>query len=159
MTVQHTEVLIVGGGPAGAACAWRLRERGVACLVLDGQPFPRAKPCAGWITPQVLRDLDLDPADYPGGLTTFAGLDISIRGFGFRLPTRQYAIRRWEFDEWLLRRAGVPVHVHKVETIARVGGAYVVDGAFAGTYLVGAGGTRCPVYRALFREACPRDRG
>jgi flavin-dependent dehydrogenase len=161
--MQHTEVLIIGGGPAGAACAWRLRNRGVDCTILDRQPFPRAKPCAGWITPQVLRDLELDPAEYPGGFTTFHALHVSIRGFRFRLPTRQYAIRRWEFDDWLLRRAGVPVHRHKVDAIARApaqaGRAYVVDGAFAAKYLVGAGGTHCPVYRALFREDNPRDDG
>jgi flavin-dependent dehydrogenase len=159
MAVRHTEVLIVGGGPAGAACAWRLRQRGVECLILDRQRFPRAKPCAGWITPQVVRDLALVPAEYPGGFTTFAGLVVSIYGLTFRLPTRQYAIRRWEFDDWLLRRAGVPVHLHRVGAIARVEGAYVVDGAYAGKYLVGAGGTRCPVYRTLFREAAPRDGG
>jgi len=157
--MRRTEVLIVGGGPAGASCAWRLQQEGVDCLILERQPFQRAKPCAGWITPQVVRDLELDPAAYPGGLTTFAGLTISIRGLRFRLPTRQHAIRRCEFDEWLLRRADVPVEMHKVRTVAQVGGDYVVDGAFAGRYLVGAGGTHCPVYRALFREASPRDDG
>jgi flavin-dependent dehydrogenase len=157
--VRHTDVLIIGGGPAGAACAWRLLQRGVDCLILDQQPFPRAKPCAGWITPQVMRDLDVIPGEYPGGLTTFAALAISIRGFRFRLPGRQHAIRRWEFDHWLLRRAGVPVLLHRVDRVARVQGAYVVDGAFAGNYLVGAGGTHCPVYRGLFREGSPRDPG
>jgi flavin-dependent dehydrogenase len=34
-----------------------------------------------------------------------------------------------------------------------------VDGAFAAKVLVGAGGTHCPVYRTLFREAGPRDDG
>jgi flavin-dependent dehydrogenase len=159
MTVRHTDVLIVGGGPAGAACAWRLRQRGMDCLILDRQRFPRAKPCAGWITPQVMRDLDLVPGDYSGGFTTFPALVVSVRGFRFRLPGRQHAIRRWEFDPWLLRRAGVPVHLHKVDTVTRVRGAYVVDGTFAGNYLVGAGGTHCPVYRTLFRESSPRDRG
>jgi flavin-dependent dehydrogenase len=128
-------------------------------LILDRQPFPRAKPCAGWITPQVVRDLDLVPADYPGGFTTFNALHISIRGLRVKLPTRQHAIRRWEFDDWLLRRAGVPVLLHKVGTITRAGAGYVVDGAFSANHLVGAGGTRCPVYRTLFREAGPRDDG
>lgn len=157
--MQRTEVLIVGGGPAGAACAQRLRQHGVDCLILDRQPFPHAKPCAGWITPQVVRDLDLDPAEYPGGFTTFPGLTISIYGLRFLLPTRQHAIRRWEFDDWLLCRAGAPVHLHKVEAITRAGGVYVVDGTFAAKYLVGAGGTRCPVYRDLFQEANPRESG
>jgi flavin-dependent dehydrogenase len=157
MVKRRTEVLIVGGGPAGAACAWRLRQEGVECLVLERRRFPRVKPCAGWITPQVVRDLALDPAAYPGGFTTFGGLTISIRGFRFRLPTRQHAIVRQEFDDWLLRRAGVPVEVHKVDTITQMGDEYVVDGAFSGRYLVGAGGTHCPVYRTLFRESSPRQ--
>jgi flavin-dependent dehydrogenase len=157
VTVQQTDVLIVGGGPAGAACAWRLRNRGVDCLILDRQPFPRVKLCAGWITPQVLRDLELAPADYPGGLTPFSALHISIRGLKFKLPTRQYAIRRWEFDHWLLRRAGVPVRTHYARDIVRqTAGSYLIDGAYAGKYLVGAGGTHCPVYRTLFQETSPR---
>lgn len=157
--MRHTDVLIVGGGPAGAACAWRLRRRGIECIILDRQRFPRAKLCAGWITPQAVRDLALNPADYPGGITTFSALHISIRGIPFPLPTRQYAIRRWEFDHWLLRRAGVPVFHHQVRSIARVKDGYHVDGAFTANYIVGAGGTRCPVYRTLFREAGPRDGG
>ena len=98
MAIQHTEVLIVGGGPAGASCAWRLRQRGVDCVILDQQTFPRAKLCAGWITSQVLQDLGFRPADYPGGFTTCSGLCISIHGLRFSLPTRPYAIRRYEFD-------------------------------------------------------------
>jgi flavin-dependent dehydrogenase len=155
--VHRTEVLIVGGGPAGAACARWLKQRGVDCLILDRQRFPRPKPCAGWITPLVLRDLRLNPDNYPGSLTTFSALIIAIRGITFPLPTRQYAIRRIEFDHWLLRRAGVPVRQHTVRHIARIDRAYVIDGAFAAQYLVGAGGTRCPVYRTLFRDRGPRD--
>ena len=113
--MTRTNVLIVGGGPAGAACAWRLREKGEDCLILDRHSFPRLKACAGWITPQVLKDLDLDIAAYPYGLTRFKSFLISVRGIGFRLPTRQYAIRRIEFDDWLLKRSGVNTHVHKVQ--------------------------------------------
>jgi flavin-dependent dehydrogenase len=154
--MHHTEVLIVGGGPAGAACAWRLRQRGVDCVILDSQAFPRVKLCAGWITPQVARDLELVPSEYPGSFTAFNALHISIRGIRFRLPTRQYAIRRYEFDHWLLQRAGVPVHHHKVETIKQDNTAYVIDGTFSARFLVGAGGTRCPVYRTYFWDTSPR---
>ena len=48
------EVLIVGGGPAGSACAWALRNRGCDVVVMDKATFPRDKVCAGWITPAVL---------------------------------------------------------------------------------------------------------
>ena len=48
------DVLIVGGGPAGSTCAWKLRRPGLDVVVWDRQTFPRDKVCAGWITPQVV---------------------------------------------------------------------------------------------------------
>jgi len=156
--VIRTEVLIVGGGPAGAACAWALRRQGVACVVLEREPFPRVKLCAGWITPDVFRDLALDPSDYPHGLTRLEGLRLSVGGLKLRLPSRQLAIRRVEFDDFLLRRAGVPVHTHNVRGIIQRDGGYTVDNRFFGRYLVGAGGTYCPVARAFFADANPRQR-
>ncbi len=154
----RTEVLIVGGGPAGATCAWALRRQGVACVVLEREPFPRVKLCAGWITPDVFRDLALDPSDYPHGLTRLERLHLSVGGIKLRLPSRQMAIRRVEFDDFLLRRADVPVHTHSVRNIVRRGGGYVVDGCFFGRYLVGAGGTHCPVARTFFDHVDPRPR-
>ena len=59
-----TDVIIVGGGPAGSACAWQLKQNGVNCLVIDQAQFPRFKPCAGWITPEVVKDVALDPEEY-----------------------------------------------------------------------------------------------
>ncbi|HEX9030168.1 MAG TPA: FAD-dependent oxidoreductase, partial [Anaerolineales bacterium] len=128
----QTDVIIVGGGPAGSACAWRLRQNNINCLVLDQQPFPRFKPCAGWITPQVVKDLALDPAEYSHGFTTFDALYVSIHGVKFKLRTRQHAIRRYEFDDWLLKRSGAPVVTHTVKSITPTDGMYVVDGAYAG---------------------------
>jgi flavin-dependent dehydrogenase len=127
--------------------------------VIDQQHFPRFKPCAGWITPQVVQDLDLTPADYPHGFTTFSALHVSIRGLKLKLRTRQHAIRRYEFDDWLLRRSCAPVHLHPVKEITRAQDQYVVDGQFAGKYLVGAGGTYCPVYRTFFKPDHPKSRG
>ena len=39
---------------------------------------------------------------------------------------------------------------HAVRDIRYEGGAYTVDDRFRAPFLVGAGGTSCPVYRALF---------
>jgi flavin-dependent dehydrogenase len=152
----HTDVLIVGGGPAGAACARQLARHGVDCLILDRAAFPRVKLCAGWIPPEVFGDLDLDPGDYPHGLTRLDRMRYSVKGLKFTLPSSQYAIRRVEFDNWLLERAGVPVKRHHVREITQEEDRYVVDGAFSATYLVGAGGTHCPVYRTFFATAYPR---
>ena len=57
--MREVETIIVGGGPAGSSCAWRLHRAGRECLVLDRKAMPRLKLCAGWITPKVLSDLEL----------------------------------------------------------------------------------------------------
>ena len=62
--MQHFDALIVGGGPAGSSCAWRLIRGGMRVAVIDKRQFPRDKTCAGWITPQVVETLELDVAEY-----------------------------------------------------------------------------------------------
>jgi menaquinone-9 beta-reductase len=154
----QTDVIIIGGGPAGSACAWRLKQLNINCLILEQRQFPRFKPCAGWITPEVLQDLGISPGDYTYGITSFKALHYSFRGFKFKLPTRQYAIRRIEFDDWLLERSGAPVEVHKASTITKNGDAFVVDNKFTAPHLIGAGGTYCPVFRTFFKPVSPRAR-
>ena len=154
----ETDVIIVGGGPAGASCAWRLRQNNIKCLILDQHTFPRIKICAGWITPEVIQDLNLNISDYPYGITTFNSFHISIRKLKFKLCTNQYAIRRVEFDDWLLHRAGVPFKLHNVKTITQTGNKYIIDDMYASKYLIGAGGTHCPVYRTFFSKISPRSK-
>ncbi len=154
-----TDVLIIGGGPAGSACARGLKQEHIHNIVLDKTRFPRFKPCAGWITPQVLQLLGQDVESYPFGLTEFSSFDVSINGFKFKLPTHQYSIRRFEFDDWLLQRAETEFHQHEVHDIRLENGEYIVDDAFSGHYLVGAGGTHCPVYQAFFKQTSPRSPG
>lgn len=153
-----TDVIIVGGGPAGSACAWKLRQHNVDCIIIDQSQFPRFKPCAGWITPDVVKDLKMNIEEYPYGFTTFTSLQVVIRKFKFRLPTRQHSIRRIEFDHWLLQRSCAPVHQHMVKSIRQVNGSYEIDGKFSAKFLVGAGGTYCPVYRTLFKTDNPKAR-
>jgi flavin-dependent dehydrogenase len=155
--MTDAEIIIVGAGPAGSTCAWKLRNNGIETLLLDKQVFPRPKPCAGWITPRVVRNLELDVAAYPHSFTRFDKFLIHYRGRTFPLPTRQYAIRRIEFDHWLMERAGVPVHTHEVETISKRGDFYILDDNYRCRYLIGAGGTSCPVYRTFFRGTNPRE--
>lgn len=154
-----TEVLIVGGGPAGAACAWQLRQRGVDFILLDKADFPRPKTCAGWITPRILRDAQLDPAAYPGNFTTFNKFSIEIKGLRFTLPTHQYAIRRAEFDLWFINRVRDNLITHDVNEIRQEAGEYIIDNAYSARYLIGAGGTHCPVKRTLFDDRQADCRG
>lgn len=154
--MRTCEVLIVGGGPAGSAAARVLRQRGVDVLILDKEVFPRLKLCAGWITPEVVQDLEMDTSSYPYRFLTFERLHIHLKGLHFRVPSVQHSIRRLEFDAWLLERSGAPVVQHTVRNVRAEADGYVIDEEFRCRYLIGAGGTRCPVYRALFRELNPR---
>jgi flavin-dependent dehydrogenase len=156
--VRSADVIIVGGGPAGSAAAQRLRSGGASVIVLDREPFPRPKLCAGWITPEVLRDLELTPEEYPLGFMSFRRLQWHMFGLRLPLPCIQHSIRRFEFDAWLLARAGVEVITHAARQIVRDGEGYILDGNFRCRYLIGAGGTACPVRRAVFDAALPRPR-
>ena len=153
---MKTDVIIVGGGPAGSTCAWTLRKLGIDCIILDKAVFPREKLCAGWITPQVVRLLEM--TDYPHGLTTFKRFRIRFRGKRMPLRTHQYAICRKEFDHWLLRRADVPTFTRTVRKINRGHDHWSIDEEFSCEFLVGAGGTHCPVCHHVFEHINPRPR-
>lgn len=156
--IEH-EAIVVGGGPAGAAAAWELTRRGVDCLVLDRAAFPREKLCAGWITPEVVADLAFDPSvDYPHRFLTFEVLRVALKGVRVPMRSTQHSIRRYEFDAWLLERSGAAFEVHEVRRIENTGRDYLLDGVYRCRYLIGAGGTRCPVYRSLFRPGQPREK-
>jgi flavin-dependent dehydrogenase len=155
--VEVCDAVAVGGGPAGSTCAWKLREAGLDVVVLDRTAFPRTKLCAGWVTQEALADLEVKPSDYPFSFMTFDALHLHWKGLTVKPKSRQHSIRRYEFDEFLLRRAGVRFVQHKVRDIRRVGGDYVIDEQFRCKFLIGAGGTACPVYRTLFHERTPRS--
>lgn len=156
--MRQADVIVVGGGPAGSTCAWKLRQSGLDVLVLDRADFPRTKLCAGWITPQVMEDLDLTESSYPHRFLTFRRLEFNWRGWSFKKKTTQHSIRRYEFDHYLLRRSGADVVKHKVRSIEPQGAGFTIDRRFSCDYLVGAGGTACPVYKQLFHPFSPRKK-
>ncbi len=156
--MRSAEYIVVGGGPAGSAAARRLVQAGADVLVLDRAAFPRPKLCAGWITPEVLDDLQVTPGEYPYGFLSFRRLHFHLKGLHLPVPALQHSIRRYEFDAWLLERSGARCERHTVRQIVPVEGGYEIDGQYRARYLIGAGGTACPVQRTLFRTAAPRVR-
>lgn len=154
--MKNYDVIIIGAGPAGSSCARRLHKEGLSVALIDRKIFPRPKLCAGWITPDVFKDLEINPGDYPHGLKTFRRLMFYVYGIRIPVKTCQYSVRRFEFDHWLMKKTDIsPIH-HRVRHIKRDHHDFLIDGVCRGRYLVGAGGTHCPVYRHFFKKDHPR---
>jgi flavin-dependent dehydrogenase len=147
------DAIIVGGGPAGSACARVLVRGGLRVAVIDRRRFPRAKLCGGWISAPVWDVLELARHEYPGGLWPWRRCHVHYRGRTHRIAARGDFIRRMELDEFLLRRSGATViEGHPVSFLERQDGEWVVNGIHVARWLVGAGGTNCPVARTLFPQ-------
>ncbi len=158
-SIEHSNCIIVGGGPAGSSAAKVLRENGKDVLLLDKADFPREKPCGGGVVGEVFEKLNVSPMAYPHSMTRAAffgysrsGLPVYVAPF-IPLPKfHVYSVRRCEFDRWLLELAGVPVRKHKVKKVTKQGGLFLLDDRYTCRHLIGAGGERCPVRRAFFGD-------
>ena len=169
----HSDVVIVGGGPAGSALAFALARSGVSVTVLDRARFPRSKPCAEYLSPQasrVLASMGVLETVERSGAAQLAGMVIrapngvrvvgefagcSVKGF----RDRGLSVRREILDAILLdaaRDAGADVReaTHVVDVMrdasGRVRGVRTVDGqVLAAAFVVGADGLRSVVARRL----------
>jgi flavin-dependent dehydrogenase len=159
---ERFDVAIIGGGPAGSTCAWRLRQAGASVVVFDQKAFPRNKTCAGWVTPGVFDTLRIDKVDYEQGrvLQPITGFRTGTIG-GEEIETRydhivSYGIRRSEFDTYLLNRCGAELRTGQpVQSLTRSAECWQINDTCEARVLVGAGGHFCPVARLLGARDVP----
>lgn len=105
MSLQNTfDVVVVGGGPAGATAANDLASRGHSVLLLDRAG--RIKPCGGAIPPRLIRDFEI-PDHLLCAKITSARM-ISPSGVEVDMPIGDGfvgMVNREVFDEFLRERA------------------------------------------------------
>ena len=174
------DVVVAGGGPAGAAAAARLAARGFTTVLVDRATFPRDKVCGDFVGPAALAELaDLGvPGTAAFAATNIIGecslhLDgdqlgaLAIPQVG-GLPGYGRVIPRRDLDAWIVdaaRCAGATVLGGRTVTaIERAPGAVTVAGhGVAGPWqlrtrlLLGADGSTSLIARRLRGTPPPRQ--
>ncbi len=108
------DVLVVGGGPSGAAAAYWLAEAGHRVLIVEKKRFPREKTCGDGLTPRAVHQLEaMGLGDRLADHLRFDGLRSIAHGVTLELawpehplyPSYGYVVRRRDLDEMVAQQA------------------------------------------------------
>lgn len=118
------DVVVIGGGPAGATAATDLAKAGRSVLLLD--KAGRIKPCGGAIPPRLIREFEIPDEMLVAKVTSARmispsdrAVDMPIEGGFVGMVDREF------YDEWLRERAaaaGAERRTGTFETITRDSG-------------------------------------
>ena len=111
MTELNTDILIIGGGPAGSTTALYLSELGLNITLIEKKIFPREVLCGEFLSKEVtdiLKELNIFN-DFlslnPNKLNSFRAVDESGIELNSNLNFDAYALKRSVFDLFLLNKA------------------------------------------------------
>lgn len=111
MNEYQTDILIVGGGPAGSTTALYLSQLGFDITLIEKKKFPRETLCGEFLSKEVtdvLKELNIFN-DFislkPNKLTSFRAVDESGIELKSELSFDAYAMKRSIFDSFLLEKA------------------------------------------------------
>ncbi|MDQ3312389.1 MAG: geranylgeranyl reductase family protein [Actinomycetota bacterium] len=108
------DVLIVGGGPAGAAAGYWLATAGHRVAIVERKHYPREKTCGDGLTPRAVHQLEeMGLGDPLAKFHRFDGLRATAGGRELELkwpshpvyPSYGYVVRRSDLDEMVARNA------------------------------------------------------
>ncbi len=166
------DVLVTGGGPAGASCAFHLAQAGFKVMLIDLASFPRDKVCGDFVGPVAIRELEgmgitgsssfqhthtiRNAAVFLDGVHQLTKEIPSVRD----LPDHGRVIPREQLDNWILEKAkeaGVRVITscklfhYQVFSNAVTSHCKTAAGelSFTTRYLVGADGSNSALSRML----------
>ncbi len=112
--VTRPDVVVVGGGPSGAACAHWLAEAGHEVVLVEKKRYPREKTCGDGLTPRSVKQLEdmglgeqLTRHHRYDGLRSIAfGRTLEMRWPEHPdLPSYGYVVTRHDLDEMVAERA------------------------------------------------------
>jgi menaquinone-9 beta-reductase len=147
--MSRPDVLVVGGGPSGASCAYWLAEAGHDVVLLEKKKYPREKTCGDGLTPRSVKQLeDMGLGDKLTEHHRFEGLRSIAFGRTLELkwpehpdfPNYGYVVTRKDLDAMVAERAekAGAVVLQESEAIAPLAESGLVRGAVVKRKATGA---------------------
>jgi geranylgeranyl reductase family protein len=149
------DVIIAGAGPAGSTCARECAREGLKTLLLDKDPFPRSKPCAGAVSQYAVSLLDFTLPEHIiekecfGARVHYGGRSIEVQS-KYRIAV---LVSRERFDAFLADKAQFVTGEKVVAVQESDDGVTVVSeqASYQSRFLIGADGIHSRVALALRR--------
>jgi geranylgeranyl reductase family protein len=108
------DVLVIGGGPSGAATGYWLADAGHDVVVIERKTFPRDKTCGDGLTPRAVKQLtDMGLAPRLDDFHRYDGLRAVAHGISLELrwpthpvyPSHGFVVRRRDLDQLVAEHA------------------------------------------------------
>jgi menaquinone-9 beta-reductase len=176
--MERFDVVVVGAGPSGAACAWRLKDAGLRVALLDRATFPRDKICGDALSVDVVNQLPLLSEKIEEAFSSLPG---KVASYGVRLfyPDNTsgdlpflvkgenkcgYICSRMEFDHFLFQQVKNSTNTVIIENCQVLQTEYDHDemivktnkGEMRAAIVIGADGAHSVVNKLINRRAISR---
>ncbi len=153
------DVIIIGAGPAGSACALALSNAGLQVAIIDKYTFPRDKVCGDAIPGRAIKHLHAIDPQFEGALAAFCEklptkrtiCYYNNKELDFNWSLEAYTATRMSFDNFLFSIIKTRPSIHimentEVNDIIKTEKGYAIgirnsQQRFACTMLIGADGT------------------